>query len=743
MDREIREFWPHDLVLSPLNCRQDDDDISELKASIAHRGVLQPLIGRLRPDDTAEIVAGGRRMRCAKELFDEGLHREKVRVILIEEGDDADAYEISIAENVTARPLHPVVEFEAFAALAERGRSPEEIAAHFGITVRQAQQRLALGQLHPDVRKAWHEGRITAEAARVFTLAEPAEQAAYLAAEGGRGLHPHAIRDHFASEAVAAFEPVARFVGAEAYLEAGGALVPDLFAEHRAFADGALLRKLADGILAYEAERLQEAEGWAEVLHGDAAKDRFIWQRLLKPPAPDIPPERIAEIEARLTAIDEHIDKLDDALLEVEDDDRRSEIEHDRDELMYEQDRLEVELNDLDADRSAWLSLSAEDRAKAVAVLEISEEGKLRILRGFIKAVPPKPIVAKPERTALTKAPAPPPEPQADLPEPGEPVPEAEQAKLPVAVLDGLAIAATKAAAHVLAGEPRIAFAALIASQVSRGGPVRLSNDGLREGPGLGWPEVEDGGAAFGEAFRTCLSLPPDRLTSLAARVIARSLDFTAKAVARGIDPAAVQDLRCSLPAASHRKALVAAFDASAYFAAAPKEFALAALAECGAANLAAVKLTKAEAAEHAARLAGEQGWLPPLLRGEIFEATAPLSRISDIEEAIVQQHMSVAQAALKAWGFDVDQVERETAEERAAIEDAGLAAESYPPVGHIANPETYASLKAPALRRELKNRGVTAPFGATREALIDLLTETPLRSPDPAALTEEATDVV
>lgn len=700
MDREIREFWPHDLRLSPLNCRPEDEDIAELKASIAHRGLLQPMIGRLMPDGTAEIIAGGRRMKCVQQLFDEGTLREKVRVILLEDGDDADAYEASIAENVTRKPLHPVIEFESFASLAERGRTAAEIAAHFGITERQAQQRLALGQLHPDIRRAWFDGRITAEAARAFTLADPAEQANYLAGAGQNDLRPLAIRDHFAKEAVAAHTPLARFVGADAYQEAGGALVPDLFAEHRDFADGALLRRLAEGILDHEAERIKEAEGWSEVLHGEAAKDRFTWQRLLKPPAPDVAIGRIAEIENRLRAIDEYLIDLDETLIEAGDqldgdDDRRDAYDLSRSNLTDEMERLETELDDLDADRAAWLSLADEDRAKAVAVLEIGEEGKLRILRGFIKGAPAKPVAAKPERTALTRPAAPTPEPQAELAgaQPTEPAPEAEPAKLPVSVLDGLALAATRAAARVLAEQPRIAYAALIASQVSRGGPVRLSNDGLREGPGLGWPEVEDGGAAFGEVFRTCLALPPDRLTSLAARVIARALDFTAKAVARGIDPEAVQDLRCALPAAAHRKALVAAFDASAYFAAAPKEFALAALAECGAANLAAVKLSKSEAAEHAARMAGEQGWLPPLLRGEAFEATAPLPRVGDTLEPV-----SAAAAALAIWQEQDGEAEGDDFE------------------------DGYDGLKLHQLRALMKERGLRQTFGATRADLIAAL---------------------
>lgn len=722
MAHDIREFWPHDLVLSPLNCRQDDDDVAELKASIAHRGVLQPLLGRLQPGGTAEIIAGGRRMRCAKELFDEGLRREKVRVILFQEGDDADAYEVSIAENVTTRPLHPVLEFEAFAALAERGRSPEEIAAHFGITLRQAQQRLALGGLHPDVRGAWRDGRITAEAARAFTIAPPAEQAAYLERASYNDLRPLAIREHFASEAVPAHMPLARFVGADAYLEAGGQLVPDLFAEHRDFADGALLRRLAEGILDHEAERVKEAEGWAEVLHGEAAKDRFTWQRLLKPPAPDLPTGRIAEIENRLRAIDEHLIDLDDAIIDAGDqldgdDDRRDAYDLSRSNLTDELERLEAELDDLDVDRSAWLSLSAEDRAKAVAVLEVSEEGKLRILRGYVRAAPVKPAAAKPERTALTRPAAPAPVPQGELPDTAEPAPAPEPAKLPVAVLDELALAATRAAATVLAEEPRIAFAALIASQVSRGGPVRLSNDGLREGPGLGWPEVEAGGAAFGEAFRTCLALPEGRLTSLAARVIARSLDFTAKAVARGIDPDAVQDLRCALPAPAHRKALVAAFDASAYFAAAPKEFALAALAECGAANLAAAKLTKAEAAEHAARLAGELGWLPPILRGEVFEAASPLSRAGAAPEPL-----SAAEAALKAWNVDPAVVLAEIAAEHDAAEQAGIKATAADAADGDYFDDGYDGLKLHQLRALMKERGLKQPFGATRAELIAAL---------------------
>jgi ParB family chromosome partitioning protein len=63
---------------------------------------------------------------------------------------------------------------------------------------------------------------------------------------------------------VAATDRRAIFVGAEAYIEAGGTILRDLFTEDRGgyFEDVALLDLLVTGKLGHAADALREAEGW-------------------------------------------------------------------------------------------------------------------------------------------------------------------------------------------------------------------------------------------------------------------------------------------------------------------------------------------------------------------------------------------------------------------------------------------------------------------------------------------------
>jgi ParB family chromosome partitioning protein len=73
---------------------------------------------------------------------------------------------------VTARQLHPVDQYEAFARLEEQGKTREEIAQQYGLTEKEVRQALALGRLSPEfVRDAWRKGEIKTEAAQAFTLA--------------------------------------------------------------------------------------------------------------------------------------------------------------------------------------------------------------------------------------------------------------------------------------------------------------------------------------------------------------------------------------------------------------------------------------------------------------------------------------------------------------------------------------------------------------------------------------------
>ena len=101
--------------------------LEQLAASISTHGVLQPILVRELPNGKYQIVAGERRWRASKLA---GL--VEVPVIIIE-GDDREAAEIALVENIQREDLNPVEEAMAYRALAdEYGMTQAEIAAKVG-----------------------------------------------------------------------------------------------------------------------------------------------------------------------------------------------------------------------------------------------------------------------------------------------------------------------------------------------------------------------------------------------------------------------------------------------------------------------------------------------------------------------------------------------------------------------------------------------------------------------------------
>src|SRR6516164_463862 len=99
--------------LNPNPPRQVMGDLSELMASIAEKGVIEPLILRQR-GDRFQIVAGERRYQAAVQV---GL-RELPGVL--REGDDNEVLEVALVENIQRKDLTAFEEAEAMASLAQR-----------------------------------------------------------------------------------------------------------------------------------------------------------------------------------------------------------------------------------------------------------------------------------------------------------------------------------------------------------------------------------------------------------------------------------------------------------------------------------------------------------------------------------------------------------------------------------------------------------------------------------------------
>src|SRR5579863_6425219 len=101
------------------NVRKTDPDkgIDELAASIAAHGLLQSLVVRKDKRGKFAVVAGGRRLLALQALAEAGTVTADHPVPCSVIGRDADATEISLAENVQREAMHPADEFEAFKAL--------------------------------------------------------------------------------------------------------------------------------------------------------------------------------------------------------------------------------------------------------------------------------------------------------------------------------------------------------------------------------------------------------------------------------------------------------------------------------------------------------------------------------------------------------------------------------------------------------------------------------------------------
>lgn len=100
----------------------DPDALSELSASIAELGVLQPLL--VRPaGEGYELIAGERRLRAAA---DAGLTEVPIMVV---ETDDRGSLERALVENIQREDLDPIEEAAAYKQLMDEGGLTQEALA--------------------------------------------------------------------------------------------------------------------------------------------------------------------------------------------------------------------------------------------------------------------------------------------------------------------------------------------------------------------------------------------------------------------------------------------------------------------------------------------------------------------------------------------------------------------------------------------------------------------------------------
>jgi ParB family chromosome partitioning protein len=245
--------------------RMIEEPVEPLAAAIAACGLLQNLVVHAMGKGVFGVCAGGRRLAALQLNRERGLipADHKVNCVVVEE---ADARQVSLAENFAREAMNPADEARAFADLLAEGRSHAEIAAAFGQTERYVKARERLGRLAAPVFAAFQKRELSIEQAQAFAVnADAARQEAVFEA-WTRAPHwekgASHIRAMMTEDRVRQSDKRAVFVSREAYVAAGGAIDEDLFGDSVWFVDPELLTRLAQEKLEAAVDAIVAAEGW-------------------------------------------------------------------------------------------------------------------------------------------------------------------------------------------------------------------------------------------------------------------------------------------------------------------------------------------------------------------------------------------------------------------------------------------------------------------------------------------------
>jgi ParB family transcriptional regulator, chromosome partitioning protein len=379
------------LLLSGCNVRRTKAGVSieQLADDIARRTLLQSITVRPVLDaDGAEtgmyeIPAGGRRYR-ALELLVKQKRLAKTAPIPCVIRTNGIAEEDSLAENIQRAPLHPLDQFRAFLSLREKGQSEEEIAAAFFVAVAVVKQRLRLASVSPKLLDVYAEGEMTLDQLMAFTVSgdHQRQEQVWVRLQSSYSKEPYAIRRLLTEGAVRASDKRVRFVGADAYEAAGGAVLRDLFQGDDGgwLQDVALIERLAAELLKREAAAIR-AEGWRWIeVAPDFPYGHHFGLRALRGEEVQLAAAKDAERDA----LQAEYDQLQEA--------------HDAREDLP--DAVEHRLTEIEAALAQLIDRSAifdpAEVARAGAFVSIDRDGRLLVERGYVRPEDERAVVAEP-----------------------------------------------------------------------------------------------------------------------------------------------------------------------------------------------------------------------------------------------------------------------------------------------------------------------------------------------------------
>jgi ParB family chromosome partitioning protein len=383
------------LVLSQSNVRRVKAGVSieQLAESIAQRTLLQSLSVRAVFDADGqetgmfEVPAGGRRYR-ALELLVKQKRMAKTQPVPCVIRDGGIAEDDSLAENDERVGLHPLDQFRAFKLLRDGGMSEEDIAARHFVSPAVVKQRLRLASVSPKLHDIYAEDGMTLEQLMAFSVTgDQARQEQVWDNVSRSGYdEPYQIRRTLTENTVRASDRRAQFVGLDAYEQAAGTVMRDLFAHDDGgwLQDVPLLDRLVTEKLKAEAETIA-AEGWKWIAVAvDFPYGHTNGLREIEGEPADLTKEERATLDA-LNAEHAKIEK----------------DYQDADELP---DEIDQRLGEIEAARGVLESRSLVYDPAAIAragvFVSIDAEGLLSIARGYVRPEDEASVVVEPESEA-------------------------------------------------------------------------------------------------------------------------------------------------------------------------------------------------------------------------------------------------------------------------------------------------------------------------------------------------------
>ena len=642
------------LVLRPTgrNVRKTPRmSIPELAASIQRVGLLQNLIVIPASDgEHYEVVAGGRRIAALKLLAKKHRIAKDWEVPSLVEADGT-ARTASLTENVQREAMHPADQFEAFAGLVAEGRPIEDIAADFSVTPLVVQRRLKLANVSPRLMIDYRADAVTLDQLMALSITDdPAaqESAFYDAPTWQRS--PSALRERLTEREIDAYRhPLVRFVGLDAYEQAGGGIRRDLFAEGDTgvyLNDAALLERLAqDKLVGIAAE--VKAEGWAWVDAAPAATyaDLQAFQRA--PRERHTPGKRealrIEKLQAKMREVAEALDSAMDA----EDENKAEALQEEGKALGEQLQALEDRLQ----------GYGANVKAAAGAIVTIDRNGEAVIHRGLLREAEAKALrTLERLRQGFSSE-------DAENDDEGDTADETQAPAISDRLAQRLSAHRTAALQIEVARHPQAALAAVVHGMVQTvlqerhyghdlplG--IRLNVQNRLEGMAPDWPE-SPAAVALREVQQAWGGKLPEDSAELLAALLAMEqgelIKLLAVCVASTVDVVTPRATR-QQPGAELAQAVeldMAAWwqpSAEGYFKHVSKAVILQAVGEYAPEHVARLaKLKKADIASEAERLADDTGWMPAFFKAEDTQEDAPEEGPQDAEQDGAKETTTVA----------------------------------------------------------------------------------------------------